>query len=634
MRRADRRRRGSPRRAAAPAPPAVVADASTRPPSARDRAPHRSRARTAATENPADALFCEECGYDFTTGQLPAPPPRRRCPTAGADWVAELWIDPDWFAHQDSARRVRHQRRADRRAAAGDDRHRGVKGQLPQSDRGRRRSRKTLSNPSVGQGRPARDRRGVPEEKLGADGRAAAAVPARADRPDHAGGHPGARQGHDRGPVQRHRSGRHAEPPPDLHLQAGRRRAGRWPARKTILSTLGRRAYRRPVTDAEARRLIGFYQRERTAGGTFDAGIEIALAFVLASPQFLFRVERDPDVAPGQTASIASAISSWRRGCRSSSGAAFPTTSCSTLAVAGPAEGSGGARAAGAADAGRSARRARSVSNFAGQWLYLRNLQSAAARTQDVFPDFDDNLRQAFQRETELFFESIVREDRSVLDLLTRGLHVRQRAAGPPLRHSRRLRQPVPPRRGHRRRRARAARPGQHPDGDLVRRTAPRRCCAASGSREPPRHAAAAAARRTCRRSRTTKPGEAAVDARADGAAPREPGVRRLPQADGSDRLRARELRRDRRVARRATAAARSTRRARCADGTRSTASSRCGRRCCSRPELFVAHDDREAADLRARPRPRVPRHAGVRAIVRDAARAATTGSRRSCSAS
>jgi hypothetical protein len=53
-----------------------------------------------ATENPADALFCEGCGYDFTTGQMPAPP-AAALPT-GADWVAELWIDPEWFEHQDA----------------------------------------------------------------------------------------------------------------------------------------------------------------------------------------------------------------------------------------------------------------------------------------------------------------------------------------------------------------------------------------------------------------------------------------------------------------------------------------------------------------------------------------------------
>ena len=76
----------------------------------------------------------------------------------------------------------------------------------------------------------------------------------------------------------------------------------------------------------------------------------------------------------------------------------------------------------------------------------------AARARPDEFPDFDDNLRQAMRRETELFFDSIMREDRSVLELLTRRLHVRQRAAGAALRHPGRLRQPLPARRGHRRR--------------------------------------------------------------------------------------------------------------------------------------------------------------------------------------
>ena len=53
-----------------------------------------------ATENPPDALFCEACGYDFTTGQSPVPPPPAAPP--GPEWIAELWIDPDWFAHQDA----------------------------------------------------------------------------------------------------------------------------------------------------------------------------------------------------------------------------------------------------------------------------------------------------------------------------------------------------------------------------------------------------------------------------------------------------------------------------------------------------------------------------------------------------
>ena len=85
------------------------------------------------------------------------------------------------------------------------------------------------------------------------------------------------------------------------------------------------------------------------------------------------------------------------------------------------------------------------VTNFAGQWLYLRNLPSAGP-VATVFPDFDDSLRQAFQRETELFFDSVVREDRGALELLTRELHVPERTARAALRHPEHQRQPLPAR--------------------------------------------------------------------------------------------------------------------------------------------------------------------------------------------
>ena len=109
------------------------------------------------------------------------------------------------------------------------------------------------------------------------------------------------------------------------------------------------------------------------------------------------------------------------------------------------AEGSRGARAAGPADAGRSA--------LEGAGRELRRPVAACCATSatsspdpDLFPDFDENLRDAFQQETELFFESQLREDRSVVELLSAELHVRQRAAGAALRHPERLRQPLPPR--------------------------------------------------------------------------------------------------------------------------------------------------------------------------------------------
>jgi mono/diheme cytochrome c family protein len=188
------------------------------------------------------------------------------------------------------------------------------------------------------------------------------------------------------------------------------------PCARKILSTIARRAYRRPVTGTEFARLTGFYQSERTRGGSFDAGIESALTFILVSPQFLFRFEHDPaGAAPGSVYRIsdlelASRLSFfiW---------SSIPDDQLLNLALQGklnnPAVLEQQVRRM-LADP-----RARALgSNFAGQWLYLRNLKSLRP-DEDFFPDFDDNLRQALQRETELLFESIVLEDRSVLDLLS-----------------------------------------------------------------------------------------------------------------------------------------------------------------------------------------------------------------------
>jgi Protein of unknown function (DUF1592)/Protein of unknown function (DUF1588)/Protein of unknown function (DUF1585)/Protein of unknown function (DUF1587)/Protein of unknown function (DUF1595) len=183
---------------------------------------------------------------------------------------------------------------------------------------------------------------------------------------------------------------------------------------KRILSTLTRRAYRRSVTDADLQVPLKFYKDARSDGG-FETGIEMALRALLSSPQFLFRIEQDPaNIAPHTAyrlsdVDLASRLSFFLW-------SSIPDDELLDLAIQGKLKQP--------AVLERQVRRmladARSetlVSNFAGQWLYLRNLASI---TPDVrtFPDFDDNLRQAFRRETELFFESILREDRSTLDLL------------------------------------------------------------------------------------------------------------------------------------------------------------------------------------------------------------------------
>ena len=183
---------------------------------------------------------------------------------------------------------------------------------------------------------------------------------------------------------------------------------------RRILGTLTRLAYRRPVTNAELDPLLAFY-REGRAAGSFDDGIERAVTRLLVSPEFLMRVEVDPaGVRPNTTYRIsdlelASRLSFflWN---------SIPDEELLGLAVrkqlADPAVLQAQVRRM-VADA----RFTRFVESFAGQWLYLRNLQ-AVVPVQQSFPDFDDTLRVAFRRETELFVESLMREDCSALDLL------------------------------------------------------------------------------------------------------------------------------------------------------------------------------------------------------------------------
>jgi hypothetical protein len=184
-------------------------------------------------------------------------------------------------------------------------------------------------------------------------------------------------------------------------------------ARK-IIAALARRAYRRPVTEADVAPLVTFYRAGREKGD-FDRGIEMALRRILADPNFVFRFERDPADVP---AGAAYRISELELASRLSF---FLWSSIPDEELLKAAE-QGTLKDPVALE--RQVRRmlndprSRSlVSNFAGQWLFLRELRN---RNPDllVFPDFDDNLRQAFQHETELLFDSVVREDRSVFDLM------------------------------------------------------------------------------------------------------------------------------------------------------------------------------------------------------------------------
>jgi cytochrome c553 len=180
-----------------------------------------------------------------------------------------------------------------------------------------------------------------------------------------------------------------------------------------ILSTLATRAYRRPVTNsgAEMKTLLEFYVAGRKEG-TFESGLQRAVSRVLVDPQFLFRFEREPaNVAPGAAfrlsdLELASRLSFFLW-------SSIPDDELLDVARRGALKD--------AAVLERQVRRMLAdpraealVTNFAGQWLFLRELKNARPDS----PDFDGNLRQSFQRETELLFRTIVQEDRSVIDFL------------------------------------------------------------------------------------------------------------------------------------------------------------------------------------------------------------------------
>lgn len=182
-----------------------------------------------------------------------------------------------------------------------------------------------------------------------------------------------------------------------------------------ILTALAAKAYRRPVNADDEALLLNFFAEGR-AEGDFETGIERALQFILADPEFIYRSEAVPVEALGSGEFYA--VSDLELASRLSFflWSSPPDEELLNIANAGTLRTDGTLQK----QVDRMLADSRSyamVSNFAGQWLQLRNLQSASP-VADLFPDFDDNLRQAFRIETEMLFESVMREDRSVIDLL------------------------------------------------------------------------------------------------------------------------------------------------------------------------------------------------------------------------
>jgi hypothetical protein len=187
------------------------------------------------------------------------------------------------------------------------------------------------------------------------------------------------------------------------------------PCARTILSTLARRAYRRPVTDKDLQRLLMLYDAGRKEAG-FEAGVQMALQGILSDFDFLVRVERDPvSVAPGGIYRI----SDFELASRLSFFLWSSAPDEELLALAERSQLQNPAVLA--QQVQRLLRDPRSkalVTNFFGQWLTVRNVPSSRP-DQYIFPEFDENLRGAFERETALFLESQLRDDRSVVELLT-----------------------------------------------------------------------------------------------------------------------------------------------------------------------------------------------------------------------
>ena len=358
----------------------------------------------------------------------------------------------------------------------------------------------------------------------------------------------------DHRPLRRHRPRRHAQPPPaSSAARAPRRRpprAAEQEARaRQILAPLVRRAYRRPVTERGSAQAAAVLPRGQRRRGRLRRRDRERARRILVSPRFLIRTEEDP---PGPRrrrrpprqrprARLAAVVLSLEQHPRRR---ADRGRRARRPAPAGPAASD---RSAACSPTGA---RDSLVTNFASQWLQLRKLDSITPDAR-LFPNFDDNLRQSLRRETELFFESVLREDRSVTDLVRADYsflneRLAQHYGIPHVQGSRFRRVSFAGDPGAPARRPPAT--GEHPDHHVVRHAHVAGDPRPLHPGEPRRRAAAAPAPRRPRPGGEHRVGHAA-HARAPGRPPHQPLLRALPQAHGSGRVLAGELRRRRPLA-------------------------------------------------------------------------------------
>ena len=187
------------------------------------------------------------------------------------------------------------------------------------------------------------------------------------------------------------------------------------PCASEIITRLARRAFRRPPTDFESERLLELAEQSMQLGESFEGMLQTVLQAVLVSPQFLFRIERDPDLTRDHGSR---SIDGYEMASRLSYflWSSMPDDALLDAAESGILDSPEGVR--------KQSRRMLAdpksvalVKNFGGQWLHLRNLADAQPDA-DRFPEFDGSLRDAMRRETEMFLESVIRQDRSVLDFI------------------------------------------------------------------------------------------------------------------------------------------------------------------------------------------------------------------------